>query len=608
MKCLFMFSVGPVQSFLAQARKTHDLYAGSKLLSALCLFAMREFNKYGGKVIFPEEPAMSLNEANENNSLPNRFVGIFEIAPDGNTGEKIKKAVQVHFKEMADNEILIKHGKASFNEYEQQIGNHLEIFWLMFPYSKYTWEVYRDAEQFFTGSKNMRSFIQLNEGNRKCALDGERDALFYRKRLGANPRPFFLHANAREISSVILKPGEALSAVSFLKRNYLKTPDNEFDSTAEIAMMQTIESIDKVEVAKEEYQQYKRYFKKQDWDAQLLDEDNLTEGYFIKNGLEDYLIKPGIHKLRDEHHTLISKCRPYFFPKYYAVLVFDGDQMGKWLSGGFLKKDASLFDFQDLLSKSLKEFADNVPLKLKKPVARTIYASGEDFIGFVNLHHLLDVLKYMREKFDDIVATQIDAYRDTENNSDRISFSAGIVIAHYREPLGEVIRMAREMEDLAKKKRDSFSMCVMKHSGGTDNCRFEFKTKDRWVTSQMQQIIQMLNNSDFSDTFIRNIVKEIDIIGYIEKREMMEVEVKRLISRSCQVKRNEGESKSSYDIRRDGMKETLFKAVMDLYIMHDEINDYNDKREESEKLGHVCKNFTGALQVCNFIHRNTQTL
>lgn len=35
---LFLFTIGPVQSFIAQARKTRDLYAGSKILGGLSTF------------------------------------------------------------------------------------------------------------------------------------------------------------------------------------------------------------------------------------------------------------------------------------------------------------------------------------------------------------------------------------------------------------------------------------------------------------------------------------------------------------------------------------------------------------------------------------------
>ena len=39
-KYLFIFTIGPVQSFIAQARKTQDLYAGSQLLSDLIRYAV----------------------------------------------------------------------------------------------------------------------------------------------------------------------------------------------------------------------------------------------------------------------------------------------------------------------------------------------------------------------------------------------------------------------------------------------------------------------------------------------------------------------------------------------------------------------------------------
>ncbi len=32
---LFLFTIGPVQSFIAQARKTRDLYAGSAILGEI---------------------------------------------------------------------------------------------------------------------------------------------------------------------------------------------------------------------------------------------------------------------------------------------------------------------------------------------------------------------------------------------------------------------------------------------------------------------------------------------------------------------------------------------------------------------------------------------
>ena len=44
-KHLFLFTISPVQAFIAQARKAQDLYAGSRLLSDLVRFSIDTFFK-----------------------------------------------------------------------------------------------------------------------------------------------------------------------------------------------------------------------------------------------------------------------------------------------------------------------------------------------------------------------------------------------------------------------------------------------------------------------------------------------------------------------------------------------------------------------------------
>ncbi|NMB85726.1 MAG: hypothetical protein GYA29_05710, partial [Methanothrix sp.] len=52
------FTIGPVQGFLAQARRTRDLWSGSFLLSYLSGCAMAEIinpdRKWDGKIIIPD--------------------------------------------------------------------------------------------------------------------------------------------------------------------------------------------------------------------------------------------------------------------------------------------------------------------------------------------------------------------------------------------------------------------------------------------------------------------------------------------------------------------------------------------------------------------------
>ena len=71
---LFLLTLGPVQSFIAQARKAQDLYAGSQILSLLVREGIKTFQESfpEGKIIFP-----SIKNGNKDSiqaSLPNRFI------------------------------------------------------------------------------------------------------------------------------------------------------------------------------------------------------------------------------------------------------------------------------------------------------------------------------------------------------------------------------------------------------------------------------------------------------------------------------------------------------------------------------------------------------
>ena len=68
---MLLFSLGPVQSFIAQARKTRDLWLGSYLLSVLMEEAMRGMEK---QLVFPAEPTIS----GKIPDLPNRYIAIYD--------------------------------------------------------------------------------------------------------------------------------------------------------------------------------------------------------------------------------------------------------------------------------------------------------------------------------------------------------------------------------------------------------------------------------------------------------------------------------------------------------------------------------------------------
>src|SRR6266516_5635672 len=94
MKYLFQVSIGPVQGFIASARKTRDLAVGSWLLSELAKAAAQNIAEINGieSLIFPApqnkeelQPATPLNVAN-------KIVAIIQQSPQ-DMGKKVREAI-----------------------------------------------------------------------------------------------------------------------------------------------------------------------------------------------------------------------------------------------------------------------------------------------------------------------------------------------------------------------------------------------------------------------------------------------------------------------------------------------------------------------------------
>ena len=583
MNYLLLFTIGPVQSFIVQARKTQDLYAGSQLLSDLCKVGIESIKQHQGKIIFPYE---------SNKFLPNRFLA--EI-PEQSTsfkeiGKHIEDKVRDHFKEKSY-DILQKHSPGEPFGFREQIKNHLDIHWIFYPIKEHYSEAYREIERLLGAIKNARTFEQLNDGNgeqgRKCSLDGERNALFYRcqenqpnqKPCPKKQRPSFIQEGAVELKGKSkMNPNEALSAVSFVKRFY--NPE-EFTSITTVALMNYMEQLENAiksnKEAKEKLDELLSKFKISSirkLETGIFYEENLTPKYFREHNLEDY-IKDDIPYIRER----VIKLNKFSTKTgYYAVLVFDADEMGKWLSGDFLEEKNKLKEFHLTLSEKLSNFADIAAKKLVYPCGQTVYAGGDDFLGFVNLDYLFEVIMSLRQCFDCLVNQTLKKFKRC-NKDKNLTFSAGILIAHYKEPLHMVLQEARRLEQVAKEEggRDAFVIGVMKHSGESHQICYKWQQDGEWNVERLQYIIKQLQEN-FSDTFIRSLNSELSLLinenGWIENDEMAKTEMKRLIARSIQ--------KDSVKVEID----ELYKRISKLF-----------------EIDNKTANFLNALNVANFLKK-----
>ena len=244
---LFLFTIGPVQSFIARARKTQDLYAGSGLLSDLIEKAIENLPQNVTEVIFPNKNIPS---------KPNRFIAVIETDNPEQLAKSVEKCVREKFKSIADGlyNKYENNGKKPKN-FEKQIDNFLDIYWVALPYNESNYaDKYEEIERTLGAVKNVQNFKQLVETGRKCSLCGERNALFYRLTdkerenggLKARKDELLNKLYVRKEDVVFFKPrenddelkmqiGEGLCAVCFTKRFYNK--DESFPSTAEITAM-----------------------------------------------------------------------------------------------------------------------------------------------------------------------------------------------------------------------------------------------------------------------------------------------------------------------------------------------------------------------------------
>ncbi|MBD3192924.1 MAG: type III-B CRISPR-associated protein Cas10/Cmr2 [Candidatus Heimdallarchaeota archaeon] len=579
---LLLFSIGPVQSFIAQARKTHDLRVGSFLLSHLIDTTIDELENQVKEceIIFPYK---------EIESKPNRFMALFKSSNPKEVGDNLEKYIQKEFEEIAFS-VLEKTGitkrdgftKNLEEDFKNQITNFLQIFWTIIPFDKDNYsKSYLELEQSLGAIKNIRSFNQLEERGRKCSLCGERNVLFFREKRAFIPK----HAiHFTSVSRTFFD--DELCAVCFTKRfvnwHFNKKELQDYPSTAGIIFNNTLKKID---------QKLKNDYKKilgKEFDAQLYFEENLTENYFERNDFPFSKLDEAKEQLKAIKKDAEKK--GLSFPKYYSLIMFDGDSMGKWLSGAYLADKGQLQVFHNEMSKILGAFAKEVREIITEKEGRVIYAGGDDVLAFVNLEHLLPVLRKLREKFPN--------FGELSPKSDNVSTaSCGICISHYKTPLGRTLSWARRMERQAKDKiagKDAIGIAYLRRSGAITKSLFKWdyentstveslKSFDSLNTlGTLKELVNLLQEEQFSSTFIRHLDEEFrrlmdkdgkyeeQIIGKNEEEKeeklgLIKMEMQRLITRSCMMEKKEKESDKKFSERKRKEIEKLVERLNILY-------------------------------------------
>ncbi|SET12893.1 type III-B CRISPR-associated protein Cas10/Cmr2 [Anaerobranca gottschalkii] len=579
-KTLVIFSIGPVQSFINKARKTSDLYAGSKLLSDLIEKAMQAFKNQQGlkvEIVYPSEALAS---------KPNRFLAVVETEGLSKGLNAVCKEIEKMLYQEVETIFCSLLQKLKLKEpagFKRQLERFLEVHWAIFSLDDKNYqEGFNQIDKLMGAVKNTRTFKQLQEGHagqvlgetgRKCSLCGEFNVLFYRSKDNKidyiNPKtnlkskyisPAAINLNNicnKNIFTALFSENEGLCAVCFIKRFYrYDTQINAFSSTSEIALMETLERVKQDGEIKKQITEYENLFKSKNnglFESSLFYKENLTEDYFKKWGYPLEVLGVSQDLLNNIHKKAAEK--GLNFSKYYAVLSLDGDDMGQWLSGENLIDQGGLFEFHKKLANSLGEYAQKICDALKPPKGQLVYAGGDDVLGFVNLNHLVDVLTEIRRDFP-----ALEQLAKTPSHK-KSSASVGVAIAHYKTPLSEVLSISRHMLEKAKEnhRKNSLAIALIKRSGETVEAVYEFEqqinSSSYIVLRTIQRIIDEISKGSFSKGFIKNLRAEfMRLLGcendnFIEENILIE-EINRLVARSCMMLRKPGESEEDYKNRK----------------------------------------------------------
>lgn len=152
---LFLFTVGPVQSFISQARKAQDLYWGSFILSYLNWKAIEHVaGEFGPDcILFPDmhrqpladwwfENELKIDVVNSNTKLvtiptiPNRFLAVIPERKSDQLrklGKRTEKLIRDEFKAISDT-ILKEFGLPKPEKWNAQIDRFLQAYWVFIPW------------------------------------------------------------------------------------------------------------------------------------------------------------------------------------------------------------------------------------------------------------------------------------------------------------------------------------------------------------------------------------------------------------------------------------------------------------------------------------------
>lgn len=476
MQALIKLQLGPVQDFIVQARSTRDLWSSSYLLSWLMAAAIRGLLKQEdfdliypakeGQPLLEFDPQIGIGSVPANlrdhlliPNLPNLAVARVPLDRANEIGKIMENAIREEWEAIAAS-VWEERGKLEINNhleatFNHAVSSHLSISWTATPIESRDYsDAYRTNGWHLDAIRQTRNFAAAENscwhgGKEKDSLSGKEIAL-----CGGTVFREKMQQRSGEIPS-LFKHSDDVGAVTLIKRiwhiTYLAKKQNIRARSKEFP----IRSIPAIAARKNEID-----------DERRVDESSGGD-------------------------------------KYIAVIAFDGDTIGKWVSGDLLPPGRDLEQHHRDFSSALGAFAlqrvrsiveQRSGVHSSIPLGQLIYAGGDDVVAIVPADVALEIADELREAFR-------QSTKCIQGKSGMTpDASVGIAIGHIHAPLQDLVREAQKAEKDAKNKvgRPAFSITLMKRSGEISKwgSQWESGGKDLY-----QQIAQLMDADHLSAKF-----------------------------------------------------------------------------------------------------------
>ncbi|MBH5320419.1 type III-B CRISPR-associated protein Cas10/Cmr2 [Paenibacillus sp. GSMTC-2017] len=482
-KQVLIITLGPVQHFIAQARKTRDLWYGSHLLAELSKVAANAMvSQPGVELIFPNKAG---NILWEDIRVANKIVGVVDTGQDARevaiaTCTAVVKA-WIERSDKVKNEL---QQYINTSMWDRQIKDFIECYAVWTPYNgsniNYSQAIER-ADQLMAARKSFRDFRQ-NEpgtlfGDKKSRLNSGRESVIW---------PEKLHLLAK----FGITKDETLDAISLVKRLSNRTDPRTFPSVCDMAFLPYRNDMQNHAKIRDYYEAVRHSCRALQLDGKAIDE--FESALFYENRVEEFVAER-LHQMSEkrgsgsfftnkEHVqeqnqvteivTSIAQLRTSHeinknsLPNYYAFIMCDGDNMGETLRAMKTKEEHQKF------SQNLSRFAlaaeEIVSYRKRNESAnmiergKLVYSGGDDIMAYVALSDCMDVCDKLQRKFTEIMNEAVP------QGLPKPTLSIGVAIVHMMERLEVACEIARRAEHFAKSSgKNRMAVIMQKRHGGT---------------------------------------------------------------------------------------------------------------------------------------------